>query len=363
MRMIITGGGTGGHLFPAVAVAGGIKDRMPESEILFIGTNRHLDNSTLTELGFTCQSLDFSGVKGLGVSGLLRSGWRLLPAMLKALRILRSFRPDIVFSVGGYVTVPVILAARILRIPVCIHEQNSVPGLANRLSGKLAGRICISLECLPPFPMRKTMLTGNPVREDIIQAAENREPRPRPDNGGGSLCLLVLGGSQGARRINRLMIEAAPFFLRRERLVIIHQSGIEDEQMVARGYEKHGIRAEVSAFFTDMAVIYSRADLVVSRAGATTLAELAVMGLPALLIPFPFAADDHQSKNAHIYVGNGGACVFAENRLNPKQLADEINTLLASPEQVVEMGVKMKKMAKPDATGKIITICQELIDN
>ncbi len=364
--MITTGGGTGGHLFPAVAVAQGIQGRIAESEILFIGTNRYLDNSTLAGLGFTRQSLDFSGVKGLGVSGLLRAGLRLFPAMFKAVRILQLFRPDLVFSVGGYVTVPVVLAARILRIPVCIHEQNSVPGLANRLTGKFADKVCISLECLPPFPVRKTILTGNPVREDIILAGVIRGQVTGDRGQGGvgrddnTVTLLVLGGSQGAHGLNELMVDAAPLLSRRERLTIIHQSGPKDEEVVCQGYEKYGIQAEVSAFFTDMAEIYSRADLVISRAGATTLAELAVMGLPALLIPFPFAADDHQTKNGRSYVENGGAVMFAENGLGAKELAEEINNLLAAPDKMIDMGRQMKKMGNPDATEKIITICHEL---
>ncbi len=361
MRMIITGGGTGGHLFPAVAVAQGIQGSTDESEILFIGTNRHLDNTTLTRLGFSLQSLDFSGVKGLGVSGLLRAGMRLLPAILKAVRILQSFRPDIVFGVGGYVTVPVVLAARILRIPVCIHEQNSVPGLANRLSGKFADKVCISVECQPPFPLGKTILTGNPVREDIIQGSGYRLQgtggRGRDDD---TVTLLVLGGSQGAHCLNELMVGVAPLLACRKGLTIIHQSGKKDEEMVGNGYEKHGIRAEVSAFFNDMAQIYSRADLVISRAGATTLAELAVMGLPAVLIPYPFAADDHQTKNGQVFVRGGGARMFAEHTLDAKKLAAEIDTILGLPEQVAEMGEKMRKMGNPDATGKIVAICQEL---
>jgi UDP-N-acetylglucosamine--N-acetylmuramyl-(pentapeptide) pyrophosphoryl-undecaprenol N-acetylglucosamine transferase len=356
MRMIITGGGTGGHLFPAVAVAKGIQSCTGESEILFIGTSRHLDNSTLTRLGFVRKSLNFSGVKGLGISGFLKAGLRLFPAVLKAVRMLRLFRPDIVFGVGGYVTVPVVLAARILRIPVCIHEQNVVPGLANRLNGKLADKVCISMECLPPFPVQKTILTGNPVREEIILAGGERSHKA--DNDG--FTLLVLGGSQGAHSLNELMVEAAPLFCGQQRLTIIHQSGLKDEEMVGRCYGENGIRAEVSAFFNDMAKIYSRADLVISRAGATTLAELAVMGLPAILIPYPFATDDHQSKNAQLYVDNGAALLLAENNLGCAALAEEINKLLTAHGRMVDMGRQMKKMGRVDATEKIIAVCRKL---
>ncbi|MCF6186992.1 MAG: glycosyltransferase [Desulfobulbaceae bacterium] len=201
MRLIVTGGGTGGHLFPAIAVACGVRQRAPGSAILFVGTGRQIDNRVLAGLGFSREILSFSGVKGLGISGALRSGLRLPQAAYMAAKIIQRFRPDLVFAVGGYVTGPVLLAAKLFRVPICIHEQNSVPGLANRLAGKIADRVCISLPCKPPFAEKKTVLTGNPVREEILGAAEEKNVSADRE-----LTLLILGGSQGAHRVTALML-------------------------------------------------------------------------------------------------------------------------------------------------------------
>lgn len=356
MRLIVTGGGTGGHLFPAIAVARGVRQRAPESKILFIGTGRRIDNRAFAGLEFDREILNFSGVKGLGVAGAFRSAVLLPRAILKAVRILKGFRPDLVFAVGGYVTGPVLLAAKLLRVPVCIHEQNSVPGLANRLAGKLADRVCISLPCAPPFTENKTVQTGNPIRREILDAAEKKTAAD-----GNSATLLVLGGSQGAHKINRLMLEAATVLQGvGESIEIIHQTGRADEKMVRKGYEQIGMRAEVADFFSDMARLYERADLVLSRAGATTLAELAVMGLPAVLIPYPFAADDHQTTNARYYVRGGGALVFSESELDGAGLGGEIAALLQDRVRLQTMADGMKSLGKPDATETIVELCEQL---
>jgi len=356
MRLIVTGGGTGGHLFPAIAVACGVRQRTPDSEILFVGTGRQIDNRALTGLGFGREVLNFSGVKGLGVSGALRSALRLPQALYAAVKIIQRFRPDLVFAVGGYVTGPVLLAAKLFRVPICIHEQNSVPGLANRLAGKIADLICISLPCKPPFAKKKTVLTGNPVREEILGVAAEKTV-----SAGRVPTLLILGGSQGAHRVNALMLEAAASLQKQaKKIQFIHQAGRSDEEMVRRGYEKLGVQAEVADFFTDMAGRYDKADLVISRAGATTLAELAVMGLPALLIPYPFAADDHQTTNADYYVQAGGAMVFPEHELDGDQLGREITALIQDHERLQVMAAGMKSLGKADATEKIVDLCEQL---
>ena len=356
MRLIVTGGGTGGHLFPAIAVACGVRQRAPGSEILFIGTGRQIDNRALAGLGFSREILSFSGVKGLGISGTVRSALRLPQAVYTAAKIIKRFRPDLVFAVGGYVTGPVLLAAKLFRVPICIHEQNSVPGLANRLAGKIADLICISLPCKPPFAEKKTVLTGNPVREEILGVAEKKIVSADRD-----LTLLILGGSQGAHRVNALMLEAAASLQEQgEKIHIIHQTGRIDEEMVRRGYEKLGVQAEVADFFSDMAGLYDKADLVISRAGATTLAELAVMGLPALLIPYPFAADDHQTTNADYYVQAGGAMVFPEHKLDGDQLSREITILIRDRKRLQTMAAGMKSLGRADATEKIVDLCEQL---
>ncbi len=358
MRLIITGGGTGGHLFPALAVAEGIREREPDSEIMFIGAGRRIDNQVLADKGFERRVISFSGIKGLGMSGFLHAASRLLPATAQSFFHIRAFRPDLVFGVGGYVTGPVLTAAKILRIPICIHEQNSVPGLANRLAGRLADRICISLPCNPPFAEAKSILTGNPVRREILDAALKKKT-----GAGNRINILIVGGSQGARRVNELACGAMKMLHKREKtpLRIIHQTGMADKEKVRAGYAESGIRAEVAAFFTDMAKLYLQADLVISRAGATTLAELAVMGLPALLIPYPFAADDHQTTNGRYYVEGGGACMVQEKELDEAKLAAEIRQLVNRPERLGEMAAAMKRMARAQATERIVEVCNQLV--
>jgi UDP-N-acetylglucosamine--N-acetylmuramyl-(pentapeptide) pyrophosphoryl-undecaprenol N-acetylglucosamine transferase len=358
MRLIVTGGGTGGHLFPAIAVASGLRKRLAGSTVLFIGTGRRLDDRALAGLDFERQTITFSGVKGLGAVGAIRAAFRLPLALLKAGRIISRFKPDLIFGVGGYVTGPVLLAAKMLRVPICIHEQNSVPGLANRLAGRIADRVCISLPCKPPFAEKKTVLTGNPVRREILTAAVKKTTLKE----GTTLTLLILGGSQGAHRVNELVLEAVGILRAAGvQINVIHQTGASDEEMVRQGYAAIGQQAEVADFFSDMVDLYNRADLVVSRAGATSLAELAVMGIPALLVPYPYAADDHQTGNAGYYVHSGGAKVFQESELNGEQLAGEITALAQNNEQLQIMAGAMRSQGKPEATELILDVCEQLV--
>jgi len=294
-------------------------------------------------------------VKGLGLMTKMRNLLQLPQAVLKARRMLREFQPDLIFGVGGYVTGPVLLAGKSLGIPIAIHEQNSVPGLANRLAGSLADRVFISLPCQPEFDPKKTVQTGNPVRKEILAAAQKEHvPAQVPT-------LLVLGGSQGAHRLNMLMLEAMEILVgEHKEAQLIHQSGQADAMSVREGYARIGIKAEVSAFVRDMAHVYGQADLVVSRAGATTLAELAVMGLPALLIPFPYAADDHQTKNGKYYENGGGCKVLPEAELTGEILAGEISQYLQNLEELHNMSANMKTMAMPEAANRIVDECLRL---
>lgn len=355
MRLIVAGGGTGGHLFPGIAVASAMRERIDSTRVLFIGTSRLLDQQALAGLGFELAALECGGVKGLGMKERLRTLLQMPGAVLKARRMLQRFQPDLVLGVGGYVTGPVLLAARSLGVPVAIHEQNSVPGMANRLAGKLADRVFISLPCQPEFAPAKTVQTGNPVRGEILAAAAT------PHESGCPPTILVLGGSQGAHRVNMLMLEAMEILAGEEvAMRLIHQTGSADAAQVAREYERIGIKAEVSAFIRDMARVYRRADLVVSRAGATTLAELAVMGLPALVIPFPYAADDHQTTNGQYYEKGHGCKVLRQATLSGEILARTISEYLQNTKELHTMSANMKTMAMPEATNRIVDECLRL---
>lgn len=362
MRIIVTGGGTGGHLFPGIAVATAMQERISGCRVLFIGTERQLDRTTLDGYDFEQGTISCMGLKGMGIGHRFRSLAGLPKAVWQARRILTRFRPDLALGVGGYVTGPVLVAAKLgwgrKRIPVCIHEQNSVPGLANRLLARIADRIFLSSPCDYPFPSSRTVLTGNPVRREILLAAAGERPKPETP------VVLVLGGSQGAHRLNMVMLEAAPELKKRLAgdFMVIHQTGSRDQDRVRAGYSALGIRAEVADFFQDMASLYSRASLVVSRAGATTLAELAVMGLPALLVPYPHAADNHQEINANYYARGGGARVFLERELSGVIVADQIGELLQAPEKLHTMASCMKKMGRSDATLCIVEECLRLVN-
>ncbi|MCL7486687.1 MAG: undecaprenyldiphospho-muramoylpentapeptide beta-N-acetylglucosaminyltransferase [Desulfobulbaceae bacterium] len=359
MRVIVTGGGTGGHLFPGIALATGLQQRIPGCRIMFIGTRRLLDQQALAGYDFELASIKCMGLKGMGLGNRIQSVLQLPAAVVEARRIMKRFAPDLVFGVGGYVTGPVLLAARLSSIPLCIHEQNSVPGLANKMLARIVDRIFLSIPCRYPFPAARTLVTGNPVRREIIEASSHRGVSEKK-----RITILVLGGSQGAHRVNFLVADAMDELAREyaDRLTLIHQTGEADEKEVRSRYSRIGLQAEVKPFFQDMAGVYSRADLVVSRAGATTLAELSVMGLPAILIPYPYAADDHQKTNGLYYQDGGAATMQLEQELNGAKLAREIRNLFHNPDWLQKMSEKMKSLGKPEATDAIINECLALIE-
>lgn len=358
-RLLLTGGGTGGHLFPAVAAAEEFCRQKPGTQVLFVGTRRKVDQVGLAAYGYAGDSITCYGLKGKNPVDLFKALAVLPLSLLQAACILRRFRPHVVLGVGGYVTGPVVVMAKILGIPTVIHEQNSVPGLANRQLGRFADRVCLSLpDSGDTFPGQKRVFTGNPVRRAILDLAD-----AAPRVASSSKTVLVLGGSQGAQAINRLLpeaLQALPESLRGS-LRLIHQTGAADCAMVSARYKEMGLAAEVAPFFTDMAAIYAQADLLVSRAGATTLAELAVLGKPALLIPYPLAADNHQEKNAEYYVKGGGAVLLRQRELNGERLAAAMGEVLADETRLMGMALAMRRLALPDAAEKIVACCLELI--
>jgi UDP-N-acetylglucosamine--N-acetylmuramyl-(pentapeptide) pyrophosphoryl-undecaprenol N-acetylglucosamine transferase len=359
IRMLLTGGGTGGHLFPGIAAAEALCARRPGSEVLFIGTRRKMDRSSLSRYGFATKSIHCFGLKGKNLIHLLQAIAVLPLSFAEAAFHLLRFRPDIVLGVGGYVTGPVVAMAKVLGIPTVIHEQNSVPGLANRKLGKVVDRICLSIPGSEKFfPAAKSVLTGNPVRRDILEVARRGQRADKKK----AVTVMVLGGSQGAHRVNELASEALIRYSKtvRSALKIIHQTGTADEEVIEKRYRKSGIEAQVAAFFTEMAAMYEQADLLISRAGATTLAELAVLGKPAILIPYPYAADNHQEKNGRHYVQGGGALLLVERDLTSELLADTVEQVSGNPEKQQEMAAAMKALAYPQAAEEITDVCLQL---
>ena len=362
IRLIVTGGGTGGHLFPGISLAQAMMGAYPSCEVLFIGTERKVDRTALNSLGFTTTTIKSQGIKGKNFLSIIKALLQQPIAFWQAVKIIRKFKPDLVFGVGGYVTGPVILASRLLGVTTCIHEQNSIPGLTNKLLGHIANKIFVSLPGSEKyFPKQKTILSGNPVRSNIIK--QSREPKTISEQE--PFTLLILGGSQGARRLNSLMLEAAEDSLSKLNPppIIIHQTGGEDEDTVRMKYAELGLNARVQAFYSDMAEIYSQADLIISRAGATTLAELTVFQKPVILVPFPYAADNHQEINGRYLVEAGAGIMFRQEDLTGEILGTEIKRLLDNKEILADMSKKSGMVSKPEATETIINACMELIKN
>ncbi len=360
IKLLISGGGTGGHLFPGIALAQAVEQTYANSKVMFIGTERKVDKNGLANLGFITRTIRCQPIKGKNISQILTALIQLPIGLFESIKIIRQFKPDLVFGVGGYVTGPVIVAARLLGVTTCIHEQNTVPGLANKILGRIVNKVFVSLPGSEKyFPAHKTILSGNPVRSSLLSKAKEKKQHKSTDQP----TILILGGSQGARRLNSLVLEAAKRCLVNLTPMpeIIHQTGEMDEEQAKKVYAELGMHARVDAFISDMAEVYCRADLIVSRAGATTLAEIMVFGKPAILVPFPYAADNHQEKNGRILVDAGGGVMFLQSELTGDKLGNEISRLLNDKKLLDEMAVKSAKLAKPEATATIVTTCLDLL--
>jgi UDP-N-acetylglucosamine--N-acetylmuramyl-(pentapeptide) pyrophosphoryl-undecaprenol N-acetylglucosamine transferase len=353
MRLIIAGGGTGGHLFPGVAIAEEVKARDPGAEVLFVGTRRGIEARVLPKLGLPLELIDASGLKTVGALGALRGLARVPRALWQSRRIVREFRPDAVIGVGGYASGPLVLAAWMARVPTAILEQNSIPGLANKILGKIVRAVFLAFdETRRFFAPRRVILSGNPIRralrDQLLAAA------PAADQAGGKLRVFCFGGSLGARAVNALMVDAAAALGRRGVAVeLVHQTGPDERAAVEERYRAAGVAADVRDFIDDMAAEYRRAELVIARAGATTVAELAAVGRPAILIPFPFAADNHQERNAAALAAAGAALVFRQSELDGDRLAAAIQGLAEDRERLARMREAMRALARPDAAAEI----------
>jgi len=349
LRLAIAGGGTGGHLFPGIAIAREWLGRHPESRVLFVGTDRTFEKEILAENGFTHTAITAAGIKGLGLFKKIRALACIPKGIGQAIGILGRFKPHVVLGVGGYSSGPVALAAWLRWIPVVLHEQNLLPGITNRLLARIARRIYLSFEQTHlPGDARRTLFTGNPVREEFLAPADRQR---RPD---AAFTVLVAGGSQGAHGINAAVCAALETLTDPEGLLFIHQTGNADRDTVAQAYAKSGIRNEVKPFFFDMAARYHRADLVICRAGATTVAEVTAMGKAVLFVPFPQAADNHQVLNARTLADKGAALMVEEKELHGALLAEWINHLRVNPGELARMAALAASRGKPQAAAMIV---------
>lgn len=354
MRVVIAGGGTGGHLFPGIAVAEELRARDPDAFVLFIGTARGIEARICPELGWPLELIEVSGIKTVGLLGAVRGVLRLPRAILQARRALQRHRPDVVLGVGGYASGPTLFAAWLGGTPTAILEQNSIPGLTNRIAGKFARRVFLAFELTRRyFRPARTTLTGTPIRaalRDRLVASAERPPGAVPQ-------LFCFGGSLGAKAVNAIMADAADELARAGLdFTLTHQTGRDDHEPMLARYRAAGLEARVRVmpFLDDMASEYARADLVIARAGAATVAELAAVGRPAILVPYPHAADDHQAENAREFGEAGAALVLAQDALDGTRLAAAIRALVEDPDRLARMRSAMKNLGHPDAAGAIV---------
>ena len=349
LRVVIAGGGTGGHLYPGIAVARELLARRPDAVVTFAGTARGLEARVVPREGFQLDVLRSAGLKGASAAAFAR-GVALLPLSgVDAWRILSRRSPDLVIGVGGYSSGPVMLAAAARRIPTLLLEQNAVPGFTNRVLARLVGAAAVTFESTISFFGRRGFVAGNPVRPEFV-GIESEQQRPPV----GSPRVLIFGGSQGAHAINMAMVEAAPRLAADGGVDITHQTGERDLEMVRRAYLDAGLAARVEPFLFAMDREMKSADVVVCRAGATTIAELTAAGRAAILIPLPTAADDHQRKNAEVLATVGAADLIEQRNLTGALLAGRIVTLARDPARRAEMAAAARRLARPDAAQVIV---------
>jgi UDP-N-acetylglucosamine--N-acetylmuramyl-(pentapeptide) pyrophosphoryl-undecaprenol N-acetylglucosamine transferase len=352
MNVLIMAGGTGGHVMPALAVAHALRSQ--GHSVRWLGTERGLEARAVPAAGIELFTLPVAGLRGRGVRRYLSAPFGLLRALGQAIALLRRLRPDVVLGFGGYAAGPGGLAAFALRRPLVIHEQNARPGLTNRLLARLARRVLCGFAGTR-LAGRPAEFTGNPVRAELLDLPAPRERLSSPPR------LLVLGGSQGAQAIN----SAVPAALDRLREggaalpQVRHQAGRAHADAVAADYRARGIEATVDGFIDDMAAAYRDADLAICRAGALTVAELCAVGVGALLVPYPHAADDHQTANAQHMARAGAALLLPQSELTPQRLADALRPLLADPARRLAMAEAARGLARPDAAARVAAACLE----
>ncbi len=351
MRVLIAGGGTGGHVIPALAIARELKSRY-NAEVLFVGTARGIENRLVPQAGFGLMRVKVGALKNVGLMTRMRTMFDLPRAVVESRKIIRAFGAEVVVGVGGYASGPAMAAAILMRLPTLAFEPNYVPGFANKLVGHRVSAAAVHFEQTQKY-FRNAQVVGVPVRAEFFNV-----PVPAKDH---PPTLLIFGGSQGAQAINQAMTAAAPEVLRQiPGLRIIHQTGERDYNDVQAAYGRSGITAEVSAFIDDMPAAFARADLLLCRSGASTVAEITAAGKPAIFVPFPRAADDHQRRNAEAIAEGGAAVLVPQAELTPERLAQVITELFADPKRLKEMAERARALSHHDAAGRVARMVAEL---
>ena len=354
--ILIMAGGTGGHVFPGLAVADQLKAR--GWQVVWLGTQTGMENRLVTQQGYPMETISFSGLRGKRALTWLTLPLRLLVAFKQSLRVLRRVRPDVVLGMGGYPAFPGGMMAAMLNTPLVIHEQNSVPGLTNRILARLADKVILGFPAEIKADESKVIMAGNPVRREI---AALETPEIRFSERAGPLRLLVVGGSLGAQVLNTVVPQALQRMPEENRPVVVHQVGEKNFDAIRRNYQESGVKAQLMAFIDDMADQYAACDLVLCRAGALTVSELAIAGVASILVPYPYAVDDHQTGNARFLSDHQAAILLPQTKLNPDSLATLLKDLTRA--KLLAMAKAARKIAMPDAAQKVAQICELLIGN
>lgn len=346
---LVMAGGTGGHIFPGLAVAEALRDR--GWTVHWLGAPGGMEQQLVPPRGFAFEPVQFGGLRGKGPLTLLMLPARLLRAFVQSIGVLRRVRPDVVIGLGGYITFPGGLMSVLLGKPLVLHEQNSVAGLANRVLASVANRVFTAF----PNVLKNAQWVGNPLREAFVSQPD---PVTRFTGRSGPLKLLVVGGSLGAKALNSIVPKALARIAPAQRPIVMHQSGAKQIDDLRANYVAAGVEAELTPFIDDTATAYATADLIVARAGASTVTEIAAVGAAALFVPFPSAVDDHQTTNARFLVDAGAAWLVPQNELSPQQLALRLQGL--QREQLVAMAEKAKQLQKTEAVAAVVSACEQL---
>lgn len=348
---MIAGGGTGGHLFPGIAVAEAARRRDPMTEIVFVGSARGIEARVVPNTGFALELLPGAPLRGRRLAGKVTALGALASGTVRARALVGRFAPDAIVGLGGYASAPAVLAGRLARVPIVLLEQNAKPGMTTRLLARLADRVCVSFpDTAAGFPAGRAVFTGNPVRTFAA-------PADAPARSG--FTIAIVGGSAGAHRLNEAGPALRAALADVPNLRVVHQTGLAEEATVRTAYAG-APDVDVRAFITDMGAVYAAADVIVCRAGATTIAELAAQGLPAIFVPYPYAADDHQRANAEALVHAGAARMVLDHQATGKRLAEEVRELIADPAVLSEMRRRMRQFARPDAAERVLDVVETL---
>jgi UDP-N-acetylglucosamine--N-acetylmuramyl-(pentapeptide) pyrophosphoryl-undecaprenol N-acetylglucosamine transferase len=361
VRVVIAGGGTGGHLYPGIAVARELQSRLPDAVVSFAGTAQGIESRVVPREGFPLDLIRSGGVKGKSFSGRVRGALLVPLGLFDGWRIVTARHPSLVIGVGGYSSGPVVLVAALRGVPTMLLEQNAVPGLTNRVLANVVKAAAVTFDSTQAFFGAKAFVSGNPVRPEFFAAAGPQQESKQDDKTSGRR-VLIFGGSQGAHAINVAMVEAAPQLAAgRPPLRLTHQTGERDVEMVRTAYRQAGVQGEVAPFLYDMGRQLADADLIVCRAGATTLAEITAAGKAAILIPLPTATDDHQRKNAESLVEAGAAELLLQRDVTGPLLAERVLALAGDPVRRQRLAAAARALARPDAARVIVDRALELV--